>query len=315
MRMQGGGREMITVMAGGVGAAKFLQGLVEVVDPHELTIIGNTGDDIELHGLHISPDLDIVTYTLAGLHHIEQGWGIRGDTFHALEMLGRYGHPTWFNLGDHDLATHIHRSARLRHGWPLSAITDEIRQALGVVPRILPMSDQPAPTKIVTDEGMFHFQEYLVQRRAEPVVRGVVYEGIEVARPAPGVCEAITAADGIILPPSNPIASIGTILAVPGVRQALADRRGRVVAVSPIVQGATLKGPADKLMVALGYESSALGVARYYGTLLDEFVLDTLDQALEESVRRLGLEVRVLNTIMSGQAERYALAKAVVEML
>jgi LPPG:FO 2-phospho-L-lactate transferase len=315
MRMQGGGREMITVMAGGVGAAKFLQGLVEVVDPHELTIIGNTGDDIELHGLHISPDLDIVTYTLAGLHHIEQGWGIRGDTFHALEMLGRYGHPTWFNLGDHDLATHIHRSARLRHGWPLSAITDEIRQALGVVPRILPMSDQPAPTKIVTDEGMFHFQEYLVQRRAEPVVRGVVYEGIEVTRTAPGVCEAITAADGIILPPSNPIASIGTILAVPGVRQALADRRGRVVAVSPIVQGATLKGPADKLMVALGYESSALGVARYYGTLLDEFVLDTLDQALEESVRRLGLEVRVLNTIMSGQAERYALAKAVVEML
>jgi LPPG:FO 2-phospho-L-lactate transferase len=310
-----GGREMITVMAGGVGAAKFLQGLVEVVDPHDLTIIGNTGDDIDLHGLHISPDLDIVTYTLAGLHHPEQGWGIRGDTFHALEMLGRYGHPTWFNLGDHDLATHIHRSARLRHGWPLSAITDEIRQALGVVPHILPMSDQPTPTKIVTDEGTLHFQEYLVQRRAEPAVRGVVYEGIEVARPAPGVCEAITAADGIILPPSNPIASIGPILAVPGVRQALAARRGRVVAVSPIVQGATLKGPADKLMVALGYEASALGVARYYGTLLDEFVLDTLDQALEESVRRLGLEVRVLNTIMSGQAERYALAKAVVEML
>jgi LPPG:FO 2-phospho-L-lactate transferase len=310
-----GGREMITVMAGGVGAAKFLQGLVEVVDPHDLTIIGNTGDDIDLHGLHISPDLDIVTYTLAGLHHPEQGWGIRGDTFHALEMLGRYGHPTWFNLGDHDLATHIHRSARLRHGWPLSAITDEIRQALGVVARILPMSDQPAPTKIVTDEGTLHFQEYLVQRRAEPAVRGVVYEGIEVARPAPGVCEAITAADGIILPPSNPIASIGTILAVPGVRQALAARRGRVVAVSPIVQGATLKGPADKLMVALGYEASALGVARYYGTLLDKFVLDTLDQALEEPVRRLGLEVRVLNTIMSGQAERYALAKAVVEML
>jgi LPPG:FO 2-phospho-L-lactate transferase len=315
MRMQGGGREMITVMAGGVGAAKFLQGLVEVVDPHELIIIGNTGDDIDLHGLHISPDLDIVTYTLAGLHHPERGWGIRWDTFHALEMLGRYGHPTWFNLGDHDLATHIHRSARLRHGWPLSAITDEIRQALGVVPRILPMSDQPTPTKIVTDEGTLHFQEYLVQRRAEPAVRGVVYEGIEVARPAPGVCEAITAADGIILPPSNPIASIGTILAVPGVRQALEARRGRVVAVSPIVQGATLKGPADKLMVALGYEASALGVARYYGTLLDEFVLDTLDQALEESVRRLGLEVRVLNTVMSGQAERYALAKAVVEML
>ena len=306
---------MITVLAGGVGAAKFLQGLVEVVDPQELVIVGNTGDDIDLHGLHISPDLDIVTYTLAGLHHADQGWGIRGDTFHALEMLGRYGHTTWFNLGDYDLATHLHRSERLRHGWSLSAITDEIRRALGVVPRILPMTDQRAETKIVTDEGVLHFQEYLVQRRTEPAVQGVIYEGIEVARPAPGVCEAIRTADGIIIPPSNPIVSIGTILSVPGVQQALAARRGQVVAVSPIVQGATLKGPADKLMVALGYEASALGVARYYGTLLDAFVLDTLDQSLEESVHQLDMGVRVLNTIMSGPAERYALAKAVVEML
>jgi LPPG:FO 2-phospho-L-lactate transferase len=306
---------MITVLAGGVGAAKFLQGLVEVVAPHEVTIIGNTGDDIDLHGLHISPDLDIVTYTLAGIHDADQGWGIRGDTFHTLEMLARYGHPTWFNLGDYDLATHIHRSARLRHGWPLSAITDEIRQALGVVPRILPMTDQHAETKIVTEDGMLHFQEYLVQRRTEPAARAVIYDGIEVARPAPGVCEAILEADGIIIPPSNPIVSIGTILAVPGVRQALAARRGRVVAVSPIVQGSTLKGPADKLMVALGYEASALGVARYYGPLLDAFVLDTLDQPLEESIRRLNIAVRVVNTIMSGPAERQALAKAVVERL
>ena len=306
---------MITVLAGGVGAAKFLQGLVEVVEPHEVTIIGNTGDDIDLHGLHISPDLDIVTYTLAGMHNADQGWGLQGDTFHTLEMLGRYGHPTWFNLGDYDLATHIHRSERLRHGWPLSAITDEIRQALGVVPRILPMTDQRSETKIVTDAGVLHFQEYLVQRRTEPPIRGVVYDGIEVARPAPGVCAAIQEADGIIIPPSNPIVSIGTILAVPGMRQALAARRGRVVAVSPIVQGATLKGPADKLMVALGYEASALGVAQYYGTLLDAFILDTLDQTLQEPVRRLGIGVRVLNTIMSGPAERRALAKAVVDML
>ena len=306
---------MITVLAGGVGAAKFLQGLVEVVDPHEVTIIGNTGDDIDLYGLHISPDLDIVTYTLAGIHHADQGWGIQGDTFHTLEMLGRYGHPTWFNLGDYDLATHIHRSARLRHGWSLSAVTDEIRQALGVVPSLLPMTNQRAETKIVTDEGVLHFQEYLVQRRTEPAVRGVVYEGIEVARPAPGVCEAIQKADGIIVPPSNPIVSIGTILAVPGVRQALAARRGRVVAVSPIVQGATLKGPADKLLVALGYEASALGVARYYGTLLDAFVLDQLDRSLQEPISRLGIEVRSMNTIMSGPVERYTLAKATVEML
>jgi LPPG:FO 2-phospho-L-lactate transferase len=306
---------MITVLAGGVGAAKFLQGLVEVVDPREVTIIGNTGDDIELHGLHISPDLDIVTYTLAGLHHAEQGWGIRGDTFHALAMLGRYGHPTWFNLGDSDLATHIHRSARLRQGWPLSAITEEIRQGLGVAPRLLPMTDQRVETRIVTAEGVLHFQEYLVQRRTEPAVRTVVFDGIEVARPAPGVCEAIQKADGIIIPPSNPIASIGTILAVPGVHQALLARRGRVVAVSPIVQGTTLKGPADKLMVALGYEASALGVASYYRPLLDGFLLDARDQPLAEAVRRLGIGVRVLNTIMSGPVERQALAKAVVEML
>jgi LPPG:FO 2-phospho-L-lactate transferase len=306
---------MITVLAGGVGAAKFLQGLVEVVEAHEVSIIGNTGDDIDLHGLHISPDLDIVTYTLAGMHNADQGWGILGDTFHTLEMLGRYGHPTWFNLGDYDLATHIHRSERLRHGWPLSAITDEIRQALGVVPRILPMTDQQAQTRIVTDEGVLHFQEYLVQRRSEPAVRGVTYEGVEIARPAPGVCEAIQEADGIIIPPSNPIVSIGTILAVPGIRQALATRRGRLVAVSPIIQGATLKGPADKLLRALGYEASALGVARYYDRLLDGFVLDTLDQTLLEPVRRLGIEVQALNTIMSGPAERRALAKAVVELL
>jgi LPPG:FO 2-phospho-L-lactate transferase len=177
------------------------------------------------------------------------------------------------------------------------------------------MTNQRAETKIVTDEGVLHFQEYLVQRRTEPAVSGVVYEGIEVARPAPGVCEAIQEADGIIVPPSNPIVSIGTILAVPGVRQALAARRGRLVAVSPIVQGATLKGPADKLMVALGYEASALGVARYYGTLLDAFVLDQLDRSLQEPVSRLGIEVRSRNTIMSGPVERYALAKAMVEML
>lgn len=306
---------MITVLAGGVGAAKFLQGLVEVVDPQELTIIGNTGDDIDLHGLHISPDLDIVTYTLAGISHAEQGWGIRGDTFHTVEMLGRYGHPTWFNLGDYDLATHIHRTERLRHGWPLSAITDEIRLALGVIPRILPMTDQRTETMISTDEGTLHFQEYLVQRRMEPAVRGVLYDGIDVAVPAPGVCEAIQEADGIIIPPSNPIASIGTILAVPGIRQAVAARHGRLVAVSPIVQGATLKGPADKLMLASGYEASALGVARYYGKLLDGFVLDALDVAFAQAVQGMGIEVRAVNTLMSSPDVRRALAKTVIEML
>ena len=306
---------MIAVLAGGVGAAKFLQGLVEVVDPHDITIISNTGDDIDLHGLHISPDIDSVLYTLAGISRPDQGWGIQGDTFHTLELLGRYGHPTWFNVGDYDLATHIHRTERLRSSWPLSAITDEIRRALGVIPRLLPMTDQRTETKIVTDEGVLHFQEYLVQRRTEPIVRDVIYEGIEVAVPAPGVCEALREADGIIIPPSNPIASIGTILAVPGIRQAIASRRARLVAVSPIVQGATLKGPADKLMLALGYEASAVGVARYYHTLLDGFILDTLDQAQQEPIRNMGIAVRATNTIMSGPAERRALAETVVKML
>jgi LPPG:FO 2-phospho-L-lactate transferase len=184
-----------------------------------------------------------------------------------------------------------------------------------VAPRILPMTDQQSETRIVTDEGVLHFQEYLVQRRTEPAVRGVIYGGIEIARPAPGVYEAILEADGIIIPPSNPIVSIGTILAVPGIRQALAARRGRVVAVSPIIQGGTLKGPADKLMLALGHEASARGVARYYGALLDGFILDRLDQSLQESVARQGIAVRAMNTIMSGPAERYALAKAVVALL
>jgi LPPG:FO 2-phospho-L-lactate transferase len=306
---------MITVLAGGVGAAKFLQGLVQVVDPQDITIISNTGDDIDLHGLHISPDIDIVTYTLAGINHADQGWGISGDTFHTLEMLGRYGHPTWFNLGDYDLATHIHRTDRLRHGWPLSAVTDEIRRALGVIPRILPMTDQRTETKIVTDVGLLHFQEYLVQHRSEPVVQGVRFEGLEVAIPAPGVCKALTQADGIIIPPSNPIASIGTILGVPGVRQAIAERHSKVVAVSPIVQGQTLKGPADKLMVALGYEATAVGVAHYYEGVLDRFVLDSLDGDWQESIRRLGVEVVVTNTIMSGFPERRTLAEVVVNML
>lgn len=306
---------MIAVLAGGVGAAKFLQGLVEVVDPRDITIISNTGDDIDLHGLHISPDIDIVTYTLAGVNHAEQGWGIQGDTFHTLEMLGRYGHPTWFNLGDYDMATHIHRTDRLRYGWTLSAITDEIRRALGVIPRILPMTNQRAETKIVTDAGVLHFQEYLVQYRTEPTVRNVIYDGIEVAVPAPGVCEALREADGIIIPPSNPIVSIGTILSVPGVRQAIASRRARLVAVSPIVQGATLKGPADKLMLALEYEASALGVAQYYGKLLDGFVIDALDQALQEPIRSMGIGVQVTNTIMRGPFERRALAETVVGML
>src|SRR5713101_2503759 len=219
----------ITALAGGVGASKLLLGLYEVMDPSLLTIIVNTGDDIVLHGLKISPDLDIVTYTLAGVVDSVKGWGFRGDTFHALKRLAGYGRGNWFNLGDRDLATHIHRTALLAEGKTLSQAADSIRTALGVKSRILPMSDDPVPTIIDSNEGTLLFQEYLVKRRAEPVVKGIRFAGVESARPAPGVLEAISEATRIIICPSNPLISIGPILAIPLVREELRARKKDVV--------------------------------------------------------------------------------------
>src|SRR5712671_698802 len=225
----------ITALAGGVGASKLLLGLYEVMDPALLTIIVNTGDDIVLHRLKISPDLDIVTYTLAGIVDPSKGWGFRGETFHALKRLAAYGRPDWFNLGDRDLATHIHRTAMLVEGKTLSQAAESIRTALRVKSRILPMSDNPIPTIIDSNEGPLHFQEYLVKRRAEPIVKGIRFAGAESAKPAPGVLEAIRDADRIIICPSNPLISIGPILAITGIREALRARRQSVVAVCPIV--------------------------------------------------------------------------------
>src|SRR5713101_5783572 len=238
----------ITALAGGVGASKLLLGLYEVMDPSLLTIIVNTGDDIVLHGLKISPDLDIVTYTLAGVVDTKKGWGLRAETFHALKHLAGYSRPNWFNLGDRDLATHIHRTALLGEGKTLSQAADSIRTALRVKSRILPMSDDPIPTMIDSNEGPLHFQEYLVKRRTEPVVKGIRFAGVESAQPAPGVIEAIRAADRIIICPSNPLISIGPILTVPGIREALRARKESVFAVCPIVGGKSLKGPSDKML-------------------------------------------------------------------
>ena len=252
----------ITALAGGVGASKLLLGLYGVMDPRLLTIIVNTGDDIVLHGLKISPDLDIVTYTLAGIVDASKGWGFRGETFHALKRLAAYGRPNWFNLGDRDLATHIHRNALLSEGKTLSQAADSIRLALGVKSRVLPMSDSPVPTIIDSSEGPLHFQEYLVKRRAQPVVKGIRFAGVESARPAPGVLEAIRDADRILVCPSNPLISIGPILAVPQIRDELRAHKGRVFAVCPIVGGKSLKGPSDKMLAQLGHDSSALGVAK-----------------------------------------------------
>src|SRR5256885_2274850 len=225
----------ITALAGGVGASKLLLGLYGVMNPRNLTIIVNTGDDIVLHGLKISPDLDIVTYTLAGVIDPDKGWGFRDETFHALKRLAAFGRANWFNLGDRDLATHIHRTALLAEGKSLTNAAESIREALGVKSRILPMCDEPVPTLIETSAGALHFQEYLVKRQAEPVVRGIRFDGVAQSRPAPGVLEAIRDAQRIVICPSNPLISIGPILAVPGIREALRARRKDVIAVCPIV--------------------------------------------------------------------------------
>jgi len=251
----------LVALAGGIGASKLLLGLCQVIDPADLTIVANTGDDIELHGLRISPDLDTITYTLAGAVEERQGWGLAGETFHALQALGRYGREIWFNLGDRDLATHLHRTELLCRGWTLAEVADEIRRAWGVAARILPATNDRVESRVITDAGTLHFQEYLVRDRAQAAVRGIVLAGIKHARPAPGVLEAIARADGVVVCPSNPIISIGPILGVRHVRETLRETQAPAVAVSPVVAGASLKGPTDKMLVGLGHEVSAVGVA------------------------------------------------------
>ncbi len=304
----------ITALAGGVGASKLLLGLHDAMDPRDLTVIVNTGDDITLHGLRISPDLDIVTYTLAGIVDEAKGWGYRGETFHALKRLAAFGRVSWFNLGDRDLATHIHRSAMLAEGKSLSDAAEAIRLALGVKARILPMSDEPVPTMIRTAEGELHFQEYLVKRRAEPVVHGIRFDGVDNARPAGGVLEAIRDAGRILICPSNPLISIGPILAVPGIREALRARRESVISVCPIVGGKSLKGPSDKMLAELGHEPSALGVAKLYADFTGTFVIDPADRAQAESIRNLGMKVEVVPTVMKTRTQKRQLARSLLAL-
>jgi LPPG:FO 2-phospho-L-lactate transferase len=314
-RQRNTGRNLkIAALAGGVGGSKLLLGLQDVVEPSSLTAIINTGDDIILHGLKISPDLDIVTYTLAGVVDSSKGWGLRRETFHALQHLTAFGGPNWFNLGDRDLATHIHRTAVLAEGKTLSDAAQSIRNALGVLPRIVPMSDQAIPTMIETDEGVLNFQEYLVKRRAEPVVRGIRFEGAERAQPAPKVLPAIRDADRIIICPSNPLISIGPILAVPGVRETLQARRNDVIAVCPIVGGKSLKGPSDKMLAELGHHVSALGVAKLYSDFSGTFVIDSQDEQQAEAIAAVGMRVVVLPTVMNTRAQKRKLANALLDL-
>jgi LPPG:FO 2-phospho-L-lactate transferase len=304
---------MITALAGGVGAARFLQGLIRVVPEKEVTVIVNTGDDIELYGLHVSPDIDIVMYTLAGIVDEEKGWGIRGDTFQCLETLQKYGQETWFKLGDKDLATHIHRSALIKNSFTLAEVTSKLCQDLGLSVKILPMTNDRFATRIVTDTGTMHFQEYFVKKSAQDAVMNVVFEGVETAKPAPGVVESILGSDTVVVCPSNPIVSIGTILSVKNVRAALKETEARVVAVSPIVGGHPIKGPADKLMGGLGLEVSAYSVAKLYQDFLDVFIIDQMDSGEKERIEGLGLHVIVTNTIMKTLEDKVKLARTTLE--
>ncbi len=301
---------MITVLAGGVGAARFLRGLLDAVDPASVTVIGNTGDDDEFLGLHVSPDLDTVVYTLADVVDPEQGWGIAGDTYVCLEHAERLGEETWFRLGDADIATHLKRTRLLRQGCTLSQATEAIARAFGLRCRLLPMSDDPVRTIVTTDAGELSFQEYFVRRRWQDEVRALRFDCVDAARPASGVLEALAEAEVVIVAPSNPLVSIGPILAVPGVREALRDTPPPVVAVSPIVGGRALKGPADRMLASLGHEASAVGVARLYADFLDVLVLDAEDAALAPAVESLGVRPVVAETIMRDAESRRALAQA-----
>lgn len=304
---------MIVVLAGGVGAARFLRGVVRAVPPEEVTVVSNTGDDARVYGLHVSPDVDIVTYTLAGRNDEERGWGLAGDTRAVMEGLRALGREPWFSLGDRDLATSLARTLWLAEGAPLSETAARIARALGVRSPVLPMTDDPVETRVlVASEGGeqdIHFQEYWVGRGAADRVLGVRLAGAETARPGPGVLESISEASAILVAPSNPVVSIGTILQIPGVRPALREARAPVVGVSPIVGGAVVRGMADRLMPAVGAEVSALGVARLYRDFLNGFVIDTIDSSLAPGVAALGIEVESTGTIMGSAEEAAALAR------
>jgi LPPG:FO 2-phospho-L-lactate transferase len=308
-------RRPVVTLAGGVGAARFLDGLTRVLPPERIFIIGNTGDDAEIHGLHISPDLDTVMYTLAGLANPQHGWGIRGDSFHCLEALGRMGADTWFQLGDRDLATHLYRTERLRQGATLSEVTTDMAAALQVRAAIVPMSNDRVRTRICTPSGELEFQTYFVKRRARDTVAGVRFDGAPEAKPAPGLLDAVAQAEAIILCPSNPFISIGPILAIPGIREALRNKREQVTAISPIVGGRALKGPAAKMMKSMGLRSAAVEVAKLYADFAGVFVLDEEDRKQAAQVEALGIRPVVTDTIMHGLRERKALARVVAREL
>jgi LPPG:FO 2-phospho-L-lactate transferase len=305
---------MIVALAGGVGGAKLADGLYQSVAPDELTIVVNTGDDFDLYGLRISPDADTVLYTLAGVANPDTGWGIAGDTFSTLEMLRRYGEDTWFLLGDRDFATHIQRTRWLHEGQTPTQVASALTTAIGVRARLLPMCETQVATRVRTPDGELAFQDYFVRRHHQDDVLGIRFDGIESARPSQTVREAIAQAEVIVFCPSNPIVSIGPILAVPGMRDLVQSARAPRVAISPIVGGQALRGPADRMLAGLGDEVSAFGVARLYADVLDGIIIDRTDEALAKRISEtLHLRVLVTDTIMRDPADRQRLAQETLQ--
>jgi LPPG:FO 2-phospho-L-lactate transferase len=301
--------------AGGTGAAKLLRGLDALLERGAMTVVGNTGDDAEIWGLHVSPDLDTVCYTLGGLLDEERGWGLRDESFRTLGEMVRFGEPTWFNLGDRDLATHLHRTRLLAEGRPLSEVTAKLAADLGVRHAVVPMSDQPVRTRVLGPDGWLGFQEYFVREKTQVEVRAVEYAGAPEAKPAPGLVEAIGAADAVLVCPSNPVTSVGPILSVPGIVEALHRTRAPVLAISPIVGGRAVSGPAGRLMAARGLPVSALGIAQSYAPWLDVLIIDDDDAALAPSIEAAGARPVVASTLMTGRVEALRLARRVLETL
>ena len=304
----------VLALAGGVGGAKLALGLASSLDPGQLVVCVNTGDDDTFHGLHVSPDLDTIMYTLSGLSNQETGWGVAGDTFTALEMLGKFGVDTWFNLGDRDFATHIRRTQLLADGKTLSEVTDELNRSLGVTQLVVPMSDDPVKTVLITDEGELPMQRYFVGRRAEPKITQVRYLGAATATASPGFQDALASAGMLVMCPSNPYLSLGPILALPAIRQTIRVFPGKKVCVSPIVGGDAVKGPAGKIMAELGKEVSCVQVAREYLDICDVLVIDVQDEALAPQIQEMGITPLVTSTIMNTSEDRIALAKEILSL-
>ena len=304
---------IITALAGGVGAARFLTGLVRKIPEEDLTIISNTGDDIELYGLHVSPDIDIVVYTLAGIVDKRKGWGIQDDTFNSLNMLEAYGYDTWFRVGDKDLATHVFRTFLLKQGVPLSATVENLSKALEIKARIIPMSEERVETRVRTNEGTMHLQEYLVKRNCIPRVKAIEYAGLESAQPAAGVIDSILASDGVIICPSNPFVSIGPILALKGVRESLKTSRAKKIAITPLIAGRPVKGPLDKMLAGLGLEVSSSTIAGLYKDFIDVFVLDKIDRVEIDRIENYGVKAVTAKTLMKGLKDKIKLAEVVLK--